>query len=70
MPASNKIKGSIAISQQKKLKKLKKYPTDKLLHSKVLSGYQPDFARVILQEPEYTIEDAKAALDKVLKGGK
>ena len=58
---------AIAISQQKKLKK---YPTDKLLHSKVLSGYQPDFARVILQEPEYTIEDAKAALDKVLKGGK
>lgn len=39
MPASNKIKGPIAISQQKKLKK---YPTDKLLHSKVLSGYQPD----------------------------
>lgn len=66
MPASNKVKGSVAISQQK----LKKYPTDKLLHSKVLSGYQPDFARAILQEPEYTIEDARAALDKVLKGGK
>ena len=63
MPASKKIKRPIAISQQK-------YPTDKLLHSKVLSGYQPDFARAILQETEYTIEDARATLDKVLKGGK
>nr|DAV57435.1 MAG TPA: hypothetical protein [Caudoviricetes sp.] len=67
MPASKKIKRPIAISQQKSPKK---YPTDKLLRSKVLSGYQPDFARAILQEPEYTIEDAKAALDEVLKGGK
>lgn len=67
MPASKKIKRPIAISQQKSPKK---YPTDKLLRSKVLSGYQPDFARAILQETEYTIEDAKAALDEVLKGGK
>lgn len=45
----------------------KKYPTEKLLKSKALSGYQLDFAKVILTEPEYTIEGAKAALDKVLK---
>lgn len=65
MSASTKSKKPVAISQQKQ----KKYPTAKLLKSKVLSGYQQDFARVILLEPEYTIEDAKAALDKVLKGG-
>ena len=47
--------------------KAQKYPTEKLLKSKALSGYQPDFARVILAEKEYTIEDAKAALDQALK---
>ena len=65
MSASTKSKKSVAISQRKQ----KKYPTAKLLKSKALSGYQQDFARVILSEPEYTVEDAKAALDKVLKGG-
>lgn len=63
--SASKSKKSVAISQQKQ----KKYLTAKLLKSKALSGYQQDFARVILSEPEYTIEDAKAALDKVLKGG-
>ena len=63
--SASKSKKSVAISQQKQ----KKYPTAKLLKSKALPGYQQDFARVILSEPEYTIEDAKAALDKVLKGG-
>ena len=63
--SASKSKKSVAISQQKQ----KKYPTAKLLKSKALSGYQQDFARVILSKPEYTIEDAKAALDKVLKGG-
>lgn len=63
--SASKSKKSVAISQRKQ----KKYPTAKLLKSKALSGYQQDFARVILLEPEYTIEDAKAALDKVLKGG-
>ena len=63
--SASKSKKYVAVSQQKQ----KKYPTAKLLKSKALSGYQQDFARVILSEPEYTIEDAKAALDKVLKGG-
>lgn len=48
--------------------KEKRYPTERLLRSKLLSGYQQDFARVILTEPEYTIAEAKAILDKILKG--
>jgi hypothetical protein len=40
-----------------------------LLRSKALAGYQKDFARVILTAPEYTVEEAKAALDAVLKKG-
>ena len=46
-----------------------KYQTERLLKSKALSGYQKDFARVILTKPEYTIDEAKAALDAVLKKG-
>ena len=46
------------------------YPTEKLLKSKHLSGYQPDFARTILVKPAYSISGAKALLDKYLKGGK
>ena len=48
--------------------KEKRYPTEKLLKSKLLSGYQQDFARVLLTESEYTINEAKAILDKILKG--
>lgn len=58
-------KNAVAAPQQGK-----KYPTRKLLNSKHLAGYQKDFARVILTEPEYTIEEAKAILDEVLKGGR
>lgn len=43
-----------------------KIPTESLLKSKALSGYQIDFARAILTESEYTVDEAKAALDKVL----
>ena len=46
-----------------------KIPTNSLLKSKALSGYQPDFAKAILTKPEYTVEEAKAELDKVLKKG-
>ncbi len=48
----------------------KTYPTDRLLKSRHLAGYQQDFAKVILTKPEYTIKDAKSALDKALRGGK
>ena len=44
-----------------------KYSTSKLLKSKHLAGYQRDFARVILTEPEYTIEEARKLLDEKLK---
>lgn len=68
MPVSKQTtRSKIAISQQKDAKK---YPTAKLLKSKALSEYQTDFAGVILTDPEYTIEDAKRILDKVLKGEK
>lgn len=46
-----------------------RYSTERLLRSKALAEYQPDFARAILTEPEYTIEEAKAAIDAVLREG-
>jgi hypothetical protein len=46
-----------------------KYQTEKLLRSKALAGYQKDFARVILTAPEYTVEEAKAAIEAALKKG-
>ena len=48
----------------------KKYSTEKLLKSRHLSGYQPDFAKVILTESEYTISGAINALEIALKGGR
>lgn len=45
------------------------YRTELLLKSKFLEGYQRDFASVILTKPEYTVDEAKAALDAVLKKG-
>ena len=48
----------------------KSYPTESLLSSKALAGYQPDFARAILTKPAYTVREAKDILDKYLKGGK
>ena len=65
MPVSKSEK-AVTMSQQSETV----YPTERLLKSKCLSEYQPDFARAILTEPEYTISGAKAALDAVLKGGK
>ena len=55
------------LKKEKKSQEIKRYPTEKLLKSKALSRYQPDFARVILKEPEYSVEEAKAALDQALK---
>lgn len=60
------LQQSVATSQQGKEKS---YPTDKLLRSKHLAGYQRDFARVVLKEPAYTLSGAKEALDRALKGG-
>lgn len=47
----------------------RRYPTGKLLASRHLAGYQQDFARAILTEPEYTISGALEALNGKLKGG-
>ena len=44
-----------------------KYTREKLLKSKALGEYQQDFAAVILVNDSYTINEAKAALDAVLK---
>ena len=46
------------------------YPTEALLKSKALAGYQQDFARALLTKPAYTVREAKDILDKYLKGGK
>lgn len=43
-----------------------KYVTEWLIRSKALAGYQQDFVRVILTKPEYTIAEAKAAIEAVL----
>lgn len=53
-----------------KSKTEKTYPTEALLKSKALAGYQPDFARTLLTKPAYSVREAKELLDKYLKGGK
>ncbi|MCI9431467.1 MAG: hypothetical protein HFF70_03415 [Oscillospiraceae bacterium] len=53
-----------------KTKAEKAYPTEALLSSKALAGYQPDFARALLTKSAYTVREAKDILDKYLKGGK
>lgn len=44
-----------------------KYVTAWLIRSKAIAGYQQDFVRVILTKPEYTIAEAKAAIEAVLE---
>lgn len=63
-------KNSAALPSKQEAKPEKMYPTEKLLMSRQLSGYQQDFARAVLKEPEYTISGAKEALDKAWKGEK
>lgn len=46
-----------------------RYPTEALLKSKAFSGYQKDFARVLLTEPDYTISEAQAVLDEFFRKG-
>lgn len=47
-----------------------RYPTAALLNSKALSGYQRDFAKVLLTKPDYTLREAKDILERFFKGGK
>ena len=44
-------------------------PTAQLLNSRALAGYQRDFAAALLTGPEYTLQEAKAGLDKFFQGG-
>lgn len=41
-----------------------KYKTKALLKSKGFATYQPDFARALLPDPEYTVEEAKKILNQ------
>lgn len=41
-----------------------KYKTASLLKSKEFISYQQDFARVLLPDPEYTVEEAKKILNQ------
>lgn len=63
MPVS-KSRNKTAV--EKDTQPVRRYATEKLLKSSHLKEYQPDFARVILTEPEYSVEEARAALDAVL----
>lgn len=44
-----------------------RYTREALLKSKVLAGFQPDFAAVALTEPTYTIDEARNAIMAVLR---
>lgn len=46
-----------------------RHPTALLLASGALSGYQRDFAKVLLTGPDYTVQEAKDILDQFFKGG-
>ena len=67
MPVS-KSRNKTAV--EKDTQPVRRYATEKLLKSSHLKEYQPDFARVILKEPEYTISEAVDALETALKGGR
>lgn len=41
-----------------------KYKTESLLRSKEFASYQQDFARVLLPDPEYAVEEAREILNK------
>ena len=55
MPVS-KSRNKTAV--EKDTQPVRRYATEKLLKSSHLKEYQPDFARVILTEPEYSVEEA------------
>ena len=46
-----------------------RYVTEWLIRSKALAGYQQDFVRAILTKPEYSIAEAKAAIEAALEKG-
>lgn len=46
-----------------------RYPAACLLNSQALSGYQQDFAKVLLGERDYTLQEARAVLERYFNGG-
>lgn len=44
-----------------------KFSRDALIASKALACYQRDFVGVVLTKSEYTLEEAKAEIEKALK---
>ena len=67
MPKVNKDDAGLLKEQDRQ--KEKRYSAEKLLKSRYLAGYQPDFAKVILTKPAYSVAEAIEALEKALKGG-
>lgn len=60
MPTSKRLKDEPETAARK-------YATAKILKSKAFAGYQQDFLKVILREPEYTLDEAKELVEKTLK---
>ena len=56
------------MSESKREKGDQEYSTEKLLNSRYLEHYQPDFAKIILSKPAYTISEAIETLERTLKG--
>lgn len=67
MPKVSKTNAVLPKEQDRQ--KEKRYATEKLLKSRYLAGYQPDFAKVILTKPAYSVAEAIETLEKALKGG-
>ncbi len=57
------------MSKSKTTENAPKFTREKLLQSKALEGYQPDFAAAILTKEEYTIAEAQAAIEAALQKG-
>lgn len=56
--------------KQRAAQRNRKFPVETLLQSKQIKGvYQPDFARVVLSEPAYTLREAVDLLEKQLGKG-
>lgn len=44
-----------------------RFPTERLLASRALAGYQRDFASALLPGLAYTVEEARSILDQFFK---
>ena len=60
--------GGKTLSELKNEREGQRFSTEKLLKSRYLENYQPDFAKIILSKPAYTISEAIETLERTLKG--